>query len=163
MRCQLAFILYCLALLLKIYLSRYPYIFCCFVFFYLFSLLLKIKDERKVFQLKTFIFWVWRLMLIQHIHIIQYLTQQHQNKLVYISYNYPSAVNKPQNTLIIINIDNLETERPRRLSHQNCDIRGQEDDLACRPGQQTRDKLWSLAGDILGLGVVFTVYKFVST
>ena len=59
-------------------------------------------------------------LLIQHIHIIQYLTQQHQNKLVYnISYNYPSAVNKPQNTLIIIkiNIKNL-THCPRDRAAQ---------------------------------------------
>ena len=55
-----------------------------------------------------------------------------------------------------------DKDRPRRLANRNCDIRGQEDDLSCREGGETRDKLWVMAGDIIGLGVVFTVYRIVS-
>ena len=55
-----------------------------------------------------------------------------------------------------------DKDRPRRLANRNCDIRGQEDDLSCREGGEIRDKLWMMAGDILGLGVVLTVYRIVS-
>ena len=56
----------------------------------------------------------------------------------------------------------IDKERPRRMANENCNIRGQEDDLSCRPDGATKDKLWVLAGDILGLGVVFAVYRIVS-
>ncbi len=62
----------------------------------------------------------------------------------------------------IILIYPSDKDRPRRLANRNCDIRGQEDDLSCREGGEMRDKLWVMAGDILGLGVVFTVYRIVS-
>ena len=50
-----------------------------------------------------------------------------------------------------------------RMANENCDIRGQEDDLACRPEGEFRDKLWVLASDIVGLGAVWAVYRIVSS
>ena len=50
-----------------------------------------------------------------------------------------------------------------RMSTENCNIRGQEDDLTCRPDGATRDKLVMLATDLVGLGVVMAVYKIVSS
>ena len=55
----------------------------------------------------------------------------------------------------------LDKDDPRPSS-MNCDIRGQEDDLSCRPNGEFKDKIWMLAGDILGLGVVCAVYKIIS-
>ena len=49
------------------------------------------------------------------------------------------------------------------MSTENCNIRGQEDDLSCRAGGATRDKLVMLATDMVGLGVVFTIYRIVSS
>ena len=45
---------------------------------------------------------------------------------------------------------------------RDCDIRGREDDLDCRPDGDKREKAWMLAGDIFGLGVVFCIYNFVN-
>ena len=45
---------------------------------------------------------------------------------------------------------------------RDCDIRGREDDLDCKPGGELREKVWMLAGDMLGLGVVFYIYNIVN-
>ena len=48
------------------------------------------------------------------------------------------------------------------MSTENCNIRGQEDDLSCRADGATRDKLVVLATDLVGLGIVLAVYRAVS-
>ena len=48
------------------------------------------------------------------------------------------------------------------MSTENCNVRGQEDDLSCREDGATRDKLVMLATDLLGVGLVVAVYKMVS-
>ena len=58
--------------------------------------------------------------------------------------------------------NNSDKDDPRP-SARNCDIRGQEDDLSCRPNGEVKDKLWILASDIVGLGVVCAIYKLVSS
>ena len=45
------------------------------------------------------------------------------------------------------------------MSAENCNIRGQEDDLTCRADGATRDKLALLASDLVGLAVVAAVYR----
>merc|ERR1712183_1041707 len=50
-----------------------------------------------------------------------------------------------------------------RMSTENCNIRGQEDDLSCRADGATRDKLVILATDLVGLGIVLAVYRAVSS
>ena len=59
--------------------------------------------------------------------------------------------------------DDCSDKNNPRMSTENCNIRGQEDDLSCRADGATRDKLVMLATDLVGLGVVLAVYRIVSS
>ena len=59
-------------------------------------------------------------------------------------------------------LDFEEDKRRPRMANENCHIKGQEDDLSCRPNGETTDKLWLLASDVVGLGAVLIVYRYVS-
>ena len=63
---------------------------------------------------------------------------------------------------VMCNADCSDKNNPR-MSTENCNIRGQEDDLSCRADGATRDKLVMLATDLVGLGIVLAVYRIVSS